>query len=243
MHGIGDEPALCLAGVSVAYGARHAVQDVSFTVDPGEVVALVGPNGAGKSTLLRAALGLQPHTGDVVVHGRHRRDRPAGARCAYVPQRQDLDLGFPITVEQVVLQGRRALRGAFRRTARADRQAARRALARVGLEGAGGRRLGELSGGQAQRAFIARALAQDADVLMMDEPLAGVDGAMTEELCDLLDAVAAGGAAVLLTTHDLALVRRRLTRCLALNRRLVGDGHPDAVLDAHGVEALLFAGT
>lgn len=243
MHGVGGEPALQAHGLGVTYGASPAVEDATFSLDPGEVVALVGPNGAGKSTLLRALVGLQPRArGDVVLHGRHCADRGDRARCAYVPQRQDVDLHFPITVSQVVLQGRRPFRRRSRRTGRADHQAALRALSRVGLESRGASRLDELSGGQVQRVFIARALAQEADVLLLDEPLTGVDTAMTESLCDLLDGLAGEGAAVLMSTHDLTLVRRRFSRCLALNVRLAGDGPPESVLGPGGLEALFLAG-
>jgi len=243
VHGVGGEPALLARGVSAGYGSRRVLQDVSFSLDPGEVVVLVGPNGAGKSTLLRCLLGLQPRTaGEVVVHGQHCTGVGHRVRCAFVPQRQDVDLSFPITVSQVVLQGRRPFRRAWRRPGVADHQAALRALSRVGLEGTGDARLDELSGGQAQRIFIARALAQEADVLLLDEPLTGVDAAMTESLCDLLDGLSTEGAAVLLTSHDLGLVRRRFSRCMTLNGRLAGDGAPADVLGAQGMERMFVAG-
>lgn len=235
MHGLADEPALQVRDVTVRYGAVAAVEHANLVVEPGELVALVGANGAGKSSLLRAVVGLVPYAGDVVVHGR----ACGSARrtsIAHVPQRQDADLGFPITVLQMVAAGRRALRRAWQRPGRADRQATMRALSRVGLDGLEHRTLSELSGGQVQRAFIARALAQEADVLLLDEPLTGVDPPTSEALLALFSRLAADGAALVVTTHDLALVRTHFTRCVALNRTIVGDGAPAAVLAPEALE-------
>lgn len=221
--------ALEVHGLGVRYGAVQALRDVDVAVARGELVALVGPNGAGKTSLLRAVLGLVPHTGRVAVRAR---------RAALVPQRHDVDLGFPITVDQVVLAGRRPFRRLWARPGTDDRRAARRALARVGLDGFERRALGELSGGQLQRAFLARALAQEAEVLLLDEPLAGVDTGTAGALVDLFERLARDGTALLASTHDLALARRRFERCVALHGRVVGDGHPDEVLSPAGLERL-----
>lgn len=216
------------SGLGVHYGLTVALEGVSLSLDPGELVALVGPNGAGKSSLLRALLGLVPCTGEVVL-----------SDVAFVPQRQDVDLDFPITVEQVVAAGRRPFRPRRRRE---DRQAVARALARVGLDGLERRGLGSLSGGQAQRVFIARALAQEAGVLLLDEPLTGVDAATTQSLLELFARLAGDGAALLVSTHDFELVRRAFARCIALNRRVVGDGEPEDVLGPAGLERLFVHG-
>jgi ABC-type Mn2+/Zn2+ transport system ATPase subunit len=229
VHGLGDEPALQVRGLGVRYGGVEALRDVDLSVDAGELVALVGPNGAGKTSLLRAVLGLVPASGRVVVHAR---------RCAFVPQRQDVDLDFPITAEQVALAGRRPFRRLWARPGADDRRAARRALARVGLDGFERRTLAELSGGQLQRTFLARALAQEADVLLLDEPLAGVDATTSGALLDLFERLARDGAALLVSTHDLPVVRRRFARCVALRGRVVGDGPPGAVLSPDGLERL-----
>ncbi|MEW6583048.1 MAG: ATP-binding cassette domain-containing protein [Actinomycetota bacterium] len=221
-------PAIAVAGLTARHGRSVAVEDATFTVASGELVALVGPNGAGKSTLLRSLLGVHRHDGTARLTG----------HPGFVPQRAAVDPDFPITVEQVALSGRRRFRRAWRRPSPADRLAAARAVARVGLDGLERRTLGELSGGQAQRALLARALAAEADVLLLDEPLAGVDRATTDSLCDLLHDLAGDGAAVVVATHDLDLVRRRFPRCLALNRRVVSDGPPAPVLGAAGLEAL-----
>jgi manganese/iron transport system ATP-binding protein len=209
--------------LGVRYGSSIALEEVSVRLHPGERVALVGPNGAGKSSLLRALLGLVPHTGQVLL-----------GDVAFVPQRQDIDLDFPITVAQVVAMGRRRLGR--------DRRAVARALARVGLDGLERRSLSTLSGGQAQRVFIARALAQEAGVLLLDEPLTGVDAATTQSLLELFARLAGDGAALLVSTHDLELVRRAFARCIALNRRIVGDGDPGDVLGPAGLERLFVHG-
>ena len=238
MHGELDTPALDIRDLSVRYDGHTAVQQVTTHIHPGEVVALVGPNGAGKSSLLRAVVGLVPREGRVNLHVR----RSGSAGIAFVPQRADVDLQFPVTVEQIVGDGRRPFRPTWRRMSREDRAAVQRALSTVGLDGLERRTLGELSGGQAQRAFIARALAQDADLLLLDEPLNGIDAPTADALVDLLHTLATTGRAIVATTHDLALVHRRFARCLLLNRRLLADGAPREVLDGERLAGFLLAG-
>ena len=231
-------PALEARHLGVRFGTEPVVVDVSFVLEPGEVVALVGPNGAGKSTLYRALAGLVPHDGEVVVHGTPCTQRSQRAQVAYVPQRNDVDLTFPITVREVVMAGRRRFLRARRFARPADHDAVADALARVGLEGLERRPIGALSGGELQRVYLARALAQEADVLLLDESLSGVDRPNTKELLSLFDRLAAAGAALLVATHDLSLSRRRFRRCLALNRRLVSDGPPTMALDGGRLEAV-----
>jgi ABC-type Mn2+/Zn2+ transport system ATPase subunit len=237
LHGELDTPALEVRDLSVRYDGHTAVQQVTTHVHPGEVVALVGPNGAGKSSLLRAVMGLVPREGRVLVHAR----RAGSTGIAFVPQRADVDLQFPVTVEQIVADGRRPFRSTWRRQRPEDRAAVRRALSTVGLDGLERRTLGELSGGQVQRAFIARALAQDADLLLLDEPLGGIDAPTADALVDLLHTLATTGRAIVATTHDLALVHRRFARCLLLNRRLLADGAPREVLDGDRLAGFLLA--
>jgi ABC-type Mn2+/Zn2+ transport system ATPase subunit len=184
--------------------------------------------------LLRAVMGLVPREGQVLLHAR----LAGSAGIAFVPQRADVDLQFPITVEQIVADGRRPFRSAWRRLRHEDRAAVRRALSTVGLDGLERRMLGELSGGQAQRAFIARALAQEAELLLLDEPLAGIDTPTATALVDLLRALAQTGRAIILSTHDLAQVRHRFARCVALNGTVLADGAPTDVLRADRLEAL-----
>ncbi|MGE0879312.1 MAG: metal ABC transporter ATP-binding protein [Acidimicrobiia bacterium] len=230
--------ALSTSALTVVYpNGITALEDVSFSVEPGEMVAVVGPNGAGKSSLFKAIAGLVPHRGSVELGGRschHHRDH---ADAAYIPQRQDLDLDFPITVEQLAMSGRRAFVGFGRRPNRIQRDAVRAALATVELGDARARPLSTLSGGQAQRALLARAIAQEPRLLLLDEALSGVDAPRTEAMFDLFDRLAATGTALLVSTHDLHLARRRFHRCLAVNRTLIADGDPSEVLDATGIVA------
>jgi len=233
-----DHPVLRLVGVTVAYPpATTVLDDVSFQVLPGELVAVVGPNGAGKSTLFKAISGLVAHDGIVELggtHCHHQRDR---LEAAYIPQRTDLDHDFPITVGQLVLAGRRRFLRLGQRPGQRHRLAADEALERVGLADLRRRPLSTLSGGQTQRALLARALAQEAHLILLDEALSGVDQPRTEDLLDLFTDLARSGTSLLVATHDLSLARRRFARCLAINGGLVGDGPPEVALDADRIEA------
>jgi manganese/iron transport system ATP-binding protein len=226
-----DHSALALAHVSANYGKGQPVlDDVSFSIRHGERVAVVGPNGAGKSTLFKVIVGLLPHlTGDVQVHGHshHAGDCPA---IGYVPQREAIDWQFPLSVNDVVLMGTIRAVGWLRRPGPAARQAARQALEQVGLAALANRPIGDLSGGQQQRVFIARALAQHADVLLLDEPFSGVDVEAQEAIFTLLDTLRQQHVSVIISTHDLHMATTRFDRLLLLNRRLVADGPADAVL-------------
>jgi len=237
------ERRLAVRNLSVSYGARTAVEAATFEVAAGEVVALIGPNGAGKSSLLRAVVGLVPHGGDVELRGRSCHHRIHRVAAAMIPQRAEIDLAFPISVAEVVRSGRRALAGFGGWPRRADKAAAAIALDRVGLAGFGPRPIGALSGGELQRVLLARALAQEASVLLLDEALSGVDHTRTLELLELVDRLAEEGAAVVVSTHDLAMARHRFRRCIAVNRRIVADGHPNEVLDAFGLDATFGSGS
>lgn len=236
-----SRPLLRLSDVGVRYGDRVALARVSFTMQPGELVALIGPNGAGKSTLLKAIVGLVPHDGLVSVHGHECHHRPDRLELAYVAQHSAVDRLFPITVDEVVRSGRRRFGRWWRRDSAADIEAARLALEQVGLGNRGSARLNELSGGEVQRVFVARALAQQATVVLLDEAMAGVDRPTTLALLDLLHRITAEGAAVIVAMHDLALARRHFDRCLAVNGTLVADGPPDEVLVGDVLESVFGA--
>lgn len=231
------DPALRADRVTVRYGAHLALSEVSFELAQGELVAVIGPNGAGKSTLFRALCGLVPHHGTVELLGQHCHHRRDRMDAAYIPQRSDIDHHFPITVGQLVLTGRRRFLRTGRRAGPQHRRAAAAALRRVGLASVAERALSTLSGGQVQRAFLARALAQEARLLFLDEALSGVDQPRTESLLDLFDELRHDGATLLVATHDLALARRRFGRCLAINTRLVADGPPGRALVGSALEA------
>src|SRR5262245_7148954 len=222
--------------VSYAYGGEVAVVDVSFTLQAGEFAALVGPNGSGKSTLVRLLLGLlRPRSGAVRLLG----DDPAAlrdrGRLGYVPQRGVLAPDLPVTVSEVVATGRLARRAWWRPASGADRESIAHAIEAVGLTALARRPVLELSGGQQQRVLIARALASDPELLVLDEPIAGVDADSQRLFRDsLVHLVAEHGAAVLLVSHELGAVADDLDRVLVMKRTLVFDGTP-AELTARGV--------
>lgn len=226
--------------VSVSYGDTRALSYSSFTVDAGELIAVVGPNGAGKSTLFKALAGFVDHEGDVVVHGEHCHHLERKA-IAYIPQQSDLDLRFPITVNEVVMAGRRRFHGRRMRTSHSDHTIVSNCLQQVDLAGAETRSLSTLSGGQVQRVLLARALAQEADVLLLDEALSGVDTRHTDELISLFTSLCSKGTSVLVSTHDLGLVRSRFTRCLTVNGKILGDGSPAVELSGEKLERLFGA--
>jgi ABC-type Mn2+/Zn2+ transport system ATPase subunit len=204
-----------------------ALSGVTFEAQPGEVVAVLGPNGGGKSTLFRALLGELPYRrGSVELPG----------RPAYVPQTQRARLDFPVSALDVALMGAYGRTPWFRRLARADRAAAGRALARLGLEEQAGERFGALSGGQRQRVLIARALVQDAPVLLLDEPLSGVDVPSAARIEALFEELRGEGRVLLVATHD-ARQARAWQRVLCLNHAQIAFGAPADVLTADALQA------
>jgi manganese/zinc/iron transport system ATP- binding protein len=222
-----DAPAtgdgLAIRDLTVAYPGKVVLRGVSADVRPGQVVGLIGPNGGGKSTLLMAILGIVPIiSGTVTLFG-----RPAAAmraRMAYVPQRELVDWDFPVTVREVVMMGRYPGIGWLRRPGRRDHECIDRMLERVGMREHQGTQIGQLSGGQQQRVFIARALAQDADVLLLDEPLVGIDAATQEVILHIIEEQRQAGKIVLLATHDLASASCSCDCLCCLNGRLVSFG-------------------
>lgn len=224
-----DAPVVEFRNVTIHYnGGRPALEDISFALTRGERVAIVGPNGAGKTTLLKAIAGiLSPAAGTVNVYG----GIAGGHICiGYVPQRSQVDWNFPVTVAEVVLMGRIARIGLLRQAGRNDRRLVAESLAQVGMSDLANRQIGELSGGQQQRVFIARALAQEAELLLMDEPLTGLDVPAQEAIFNILDLLRARGLTVLVSTHDLQLAADRFDRLMLLRRRIIGFGSAAEVL-------------
>jgi manganese/iron transport system ATP-binding protein len=229
--------ALLLDDVTVSFDGVEALTGITVTVDEGRSVALVGPNGAGKSTLLRAILGLVPlERGRIEVLG----TTPAAARgdVAYVPQADTLDRDFPVTALEVTLMGRYRRIGWLRRPGAADRAAARAALGEVGLEDRAGERFGTLSGGQRQRVLLARAICQEARLLLLDEPFNGVDAATLDLLVPVLAKLRADGAAILMPTHDLAIAHLTCGDACILNRHQVAFGPIGEALSTDALRSL-----
>lgn len=223
-------PVVELREVSFGYGAEPTLIDVQLTVQRGEFLGLIGPNGSGKSTLLQIILGLlKPERGEVLLFGQPQAQFHDRWRIGYVPQRLALfDAHFPATVAEVVMMGRFARLGLLRRPGAADRAAVDRALEWTGAANLRQRRFGSLSVGQQQRVLIARALASDAELLILDEPTAAVDAATQEEFYDLLERLnRQSGLTLILVEHALAMVAAHVSTIALLNRRIVFQGTPD----------------
>jgi ABC-type Mn2+/Zn2+ transport system ATPase subunit len=238
---------LQLEDVTVAYDGKPALAGVTLSVPHGAQVAIVGPNGAGKSTLFKALVGLLPvRRGTVLLRG-HAPGKH-GDTIAYVPQREEIDWGFPVTVHDVVMMGRYGTLGWFRRPGAADREVVARCLDEIGIAELEKRAIGELSGGQQQRVFLARALAQEPHVLLLDEPFTGVDVGAREALLVLLARLREDGITVLVSTHDMETAAKRFELTALLNRRLVAYGSPEEVFtpdhltEAFGGQALFVGG-
>ncbi|MFF2372117.1 metal ABC transporter ATP-binding protein [Agromyces sp. NPDC058110] len=219
---------LTLEDAAFTHPGGDGVSELDFTVSPGEAVALIGPNGAGKSTLLRGVLGLVPLTGGRMRLGGELADGDAThadhGMVGFLPQTMEFDVDFPISLEQVVMQGRYRRLGLLRWPGRADRDAVRTALDTVGLTEQAGKRFGSLSGGQRQRGLLARALAADPRLLLLDEPFNGLDQPNRDALVDTVRRLKQSGVAVLVSTHDLDLAQQVCDSVLLLNKRQTAFG-------------------
>lgn len=214
---------LSIRGLTVTYGEKPAVFSVDMTVRPGEMTAIIGPNGAGKSTMLKAALGIVPPvSGRVQIFGRSLAEQRA--RIAYVPQRASVDWDFPTRVIDVVLMGLYRELGLLGRVKRTHRDKAMDCLNRVGMGDFFDRQIGQLSGGQQQRVFLARALAQGADLYLLDEPFAGVDAATEKAIIAVLKSLREAGKTVVVVHHDLATVVEYFDNVFLINTCRVAEG-------------------
>ena len=231
-------PAIDADRITVRYEQLFALQDVTFRLAQGEHLAVVGPNGAGKTTLFQVIGGiLKPSSGKLEIYGH----KPGGHVCiAYVPQRSQVDWNFPVTVSQVVMMGRIRKIGFFNWPKRSDWDLVRNALARVDLNDLADRQIGELSGGQQQRVFLAQALAQEAELILLDEPLGGLDLPSQEAIFEIIQELKDEGVTVVVATHDLELAADKFDRVMLLNRSLISYGVPSealttpALLNAYG---------
>ncbi|PBC52157.1 ABC transporter [Rhodococcus sp. ACS1] len=232
------QPAVEVEDVTVHYGDVLALDRVSLALRPGRVCGLVGMNGSGKSTLFKTIMGtVKPDTGAVRITGA----APAAARKAgvlgYVPQSEDVDWTFPLSVRDVVMTGRYGRMGPTRRPGKADREAVDHALERVELTDLADRQIGQLSGGQKKRTFVARGIAQGATILLLDEPFAGVDKRSEATITALLRELADAGAAILVSTHDLHALPDLADEAILLLRTVLMHGDPAVVLQPENLAA------
>lgn len=216
-------PALEVHDLTVAFDRKPVLWNIDLTIPQGKIVGIVGPNGAGKSTLIKAVMGILPLSSGYTKLF----DQPINdvrSRISYVPQRESVDWDFPASVMDVVLMGRYSKIGLFKRPRKADRDAALDCLKKVGMEAFANRQISQLSGGQQQRTFLARALAQHADIYFMDEPFAGVDAATEKTIINLLRDMTNSGKTVIVVHHDLQSVSTYFDWVIMLNTRLIASG-------------------
>jgi len=214
--------------LTAGYENTPAIEGVTFAIPPGQMVGVIGPNGAGKSTLFKAILGLIPRQqGEILLHEAPALDQRA--MMGYLPQLEEINRAFPVSVEDVVMMGRYPRVGWCRRPGPEDEQAVHQALTRVDLVSHARAQIGRLSGGQQQRAFLARVLAQDPHLLLLDEPVSGVDATTQHAIFALLEEMRKSGKTVVVATHDLNCVIERFDQVLCLNRRLIAYGPPREV--------------
>ncbi|NRB21000.1 MAG: metal ABC transporter ATP-binding protein [Rhodobacteraceae bacterium] len=227
---------LAIRGLTVSYGQKPAVFSVDMTVEAGRMTAIIGPNGAGKSTMLKAALGIVPAvSGQIQVFGKPLEAQRA--RIAYVPQRASVDWDFPTRVIDVVLMGLYRELGLLGRLRPSHRATAMDCLDQVGMGDFASRQIGQLSGGQQQRVFLARALAQGADLYLLDEPFAGVDAATEKAIIGVLKTLRAAGKTVVVVHHDLATVAEYFDNVFLINTRKVAEGPVAVSFSAANLQA------
>lgn len=233
-----DDPngILDIHDMTVAYDRRPVLWNIDLTLNKPGLTAIVGPNGAGKSTMIRAVMGLVPMvSGQVSAWG-----KPVDQqllRIGYVPQRGSVDWDFPISVFETVLMGTFGSLGWFRRPGRKQRDLAMQCLERVGMQDFAKRQIGQLSGGQQQRVFLARALAQEAELYFMDEPMAGVDAATERIVFDLLKSLSEEGRTIVVVHHDLRTVVEYFDNVVLLNVRIVNSGPVDTTFTSENLQA------
>jgi ABC-type Mn2+/Zn2+ transport system ATPase subunit len=230
-----DQPILDVKNVTVKFSGHVALEDISFHLHVGERVALVGPNGAGKSTLFKVIAGVLPATtGEVKIFGSSSGEHIC---IAYIPQRSQIDWHFPVSVEDVVMMGRAAKMKPFLPPDRHHREIVRHALETVDMQDLASRQISQLSGGQQQRMFIARALAQEAELMLMDEPLTGLDDPAQESLLNLMKKLQAEKVTIMAATHDLDQAAQYFDRIMLLNHQLIRFGASHEVLSAENLKA------
>ncbi|MCH2046158.1 MAG: metal ABC transporter ATP-binding protein [Saprospiraceae bacterium] len=230
-----SNPVLEVHDLTVSYNKKPVLWGVDFSIDQGNLVGIIGPNGAGKSTLIKSIMGLvDKSAGFSKVFGRDLKQ--VRNKISYVPQRGSVDWDFPATVFDVVLMGTYGKLGLFKRPKRAHKEAANNAIKSVGLQGLEDRQIAQLSGGQQQRVFLARALAQNAELYFMDEPFAGVDAATEKTIIEILKNLKNQGKTVLVVHHDLQTVSEYFDQVILLNTRLVAFGDTDKTFTENNLQ-------
>ncbi len=223
-----DNPVLEVHDLTVSYDKNPVLWNIDFSIPKGKLVGIIGPNGAGKSTMLKSVMGLiEPQSGFVKVFDKDLDD--VRQRVSYVPQRESVDWDFPASVLDVVLMGRYGRRGLFKRMTKQDKEIAMASLAKVNMEKYYNRQIAQLSGGQQQRVFIARSLAQQADLYLMDEPFAGVDASAESSILSLLQEMRAEEKTIMVVHHDLQSAYEYFDWVILLNMRLVASGPKEEV--------------
>lgn len=223
-----DNPAIEVHDMTVAYDRKPVLWGVDFSVPEGKLIGIVGPNGSGKSTLIKSIMGIVPLSSGYV----RLFDRPLDevrSRVSYIPQRETVDWDFPASVLDVVLMGTYGRLGLFKRPRKAEKDLAMDCLRKVKMENFVSRQISQLSGGQQQRVFVARALAQNADIYLMDEPFAGIDAATEEAIFNLFLEMRDEGKTLIIVHHDLQSARKYFDWLVLLNMRLVASGPADKV--------------
>lgn len=218
-----DNPVIEIHDLSVAYERKPVLWDVDLSLPEGQLIGIIGPNGAGKSTLLKAIMGLLPlNSGYIQINGKPLEEMRH--KISYVPQRESVDWDFPTSVYEVVMMGRYGQLGLFKKPKKADKEIVMDSLRKVGMDSFKDRQISQLSGGQQQRVFLARALAQQADIYFMDEPFAGVDASTEKAIIELLGEMSALNKTVIVVHHDLQSVAKYFDWIILLNMRLVASG-------------------
>ncbi len=229
-----DPTSIKVDGLSVSYDRKRVLSNIYLNIEAGYVYGVIGPNGAGKSTLFKSILGLiDPNAGDIEVLGKDITD--VRKKVAYVPQRDDVDWQFPATVYDIVNMGRYPFKSIFERLNKKDHEIVMESMELVGITHLKDRQIGALSGGQQQRVFIARALCQQADVFLLDEPFVGIDITTEETIIKILKELAAQGKTLLVVHHDLSTVESYFHRVILLNQRLLAYGDTATIFTQENV--------
>lgn len=227
--------AIEISDLTVYYGDTLALDNLTLSIDAGKITGIIGPNGSGKSTLLKGILGIIPvKRGEATFFGNSLENYRS--KIAYVPQRESIDWDFPITVEEVVAMGRIIPKKWWARTTLADKEIVKETLKKVQLSEFSNRQIGQLSGGQQQRVFLARALAQEAELIVMDEPFVGIDMASQESILSIVKKLRDSGKTVVIVHHDLSVVAQYFDDVVLLNKKLIANGPIDEILKSENIE-------